>query len=258
MASKTAAAASDDYQPTFEWIQEQENHILQVKLRPEFTKEDLKVQIDTMGSIRVGGEHKKDGQKPIAFRKSFRLPDHSNRSEIRARFQDGVLKVIIPFQAPPKKQPPASEENARAAGGTTIANKKSEDESRAAGDAKPPAGSGGEGGRPADKSETPGDKGTAEESRKQSQDNSRAAGKAAPSAGSGGEEGRPADRSVDRGVLGTKDDRWSRSKYINRLSVGLKTRRKQIVSVGIGILVLSVALGFYAAYRLGESAEDGN
>lgn len=61
-----------------------------------FKKEQLKVQLDNYGNLKVTGERVLFPNRISRFRRDFRVPDNSSTDEIRAKFEDGLLYVIIP------------------------------------------------------------------------------------------------------------------------------------------------------------------
>jgi HSP20 family protein len=73
---------------------------------PEVKKEDVKVQLEN-GSIRISGERKMEKEESGhrwhriernygAFERTFTLPEETKRSEVKAEFKDGLLRVHLP------------------------------------------------------------------------------------------------------------------------------------------------------------------
>jgi len=73
---------------------------------PEVNKEDVKVELEN-GSIRISGERKLEKEESGhrwhrversygAFERTFTLPEETRRTEIKAEFKDGLLKVHLP------------------------------------------------------------------------------------------------------------------------------------------------------------------
>jgi len=81
---------------------------------PGAMKDDIKIWID-QDVLTVTGEKKlpkDDGQKTIfsernygKFERSFKLPGHVNRDNVKAEFVDGILRVTVPKtpEAKPKE-----------------------------------------------------------------------------------------------------------------------------------------------------------
>ena len=73
---------------------------------PEVKKEDVKIELEN-GSIRISGERKIEKEEAGrrwhrlersygAFERAFTLPEGTCRTEIKAEFKDGLLKVHLP------------------------------------------------------------------------------------------------------------------------------------------------------------------
>jgi len=73
---------------------------------PEVKREDVKVELEN-GSIRISGERKIEKEDSGrrwhrlersygAFERAFTLPEGTQRTEIKAEFKDGLLKVHLP------------------------------------------------------------------------------------------------------------------------------------------------------------------
>ena len=73
---------------------------------PEVKKEDVKIELEN-GSIRISGERKIEKEEAGrrwhrlersygAFERAFTLPEGTQRTEIKAEFKDGLLKVHRP------------------------------------------------------------------------------------------------------------------------------------------------------------------
>ena len=73
---------------------------------PEVKKEDVKIELEN-GSIRISGERKIEKEEAGrrwhrlersygAFERAFTLPEGTQRTEIKAEFKDGLLKVHLP------------------------------------------------------------------------------------------------------------------------------------------------------------------
>ncbi|KAK1287093.1 17.8 kDa class I heat shock protein [Acorus calamus] len=93
------APSYEDFEPRFERRQEETSDTLVFQL-PGFKKEQLKVQIDNYGNIKVSGERPLEdnggGPRRSRFRKELKIPDNCNVSDIRARFDNEVLYIVLP------------------------------------------------------------------------------------------------------------------------------------------------------------------
>lgn len=70
---------------------------LGLKKEREFKKEHLRVRLDGRGNIRLSGERPLGGGgRWLRFEKVFLLPEGRNTDEIKARFDNGVLSVVVP------------------------------------------------------------------------------------------------------------------------------------------------------------------
>lgn len=78
---------------------------------PGFKKEDLKVQVDTLGRLTVSGERRLDEGKYTRFKKVFEVPTDSNLDKITGKFEHSILSVIMPLKegAASKKEEPQME-----------------------------------------------------------------------------------------------------------------------------------------------------
>ncbi|KAL0920886.1 hypothetical protein M5K25_007901 [Dendrobium thyrsiflorum] len=86
--------ASTYFQPSFEWLQDPCNYILQIQL-PGFKKDDIKVQIDSTGKLTVRGTM----QKPASFEQSYSIPTGSNVDKISGKYENNYLILTIPKSA---------------------------------------------------------------------------------------------------------------------------------------------------------------
>ncbi|XP_010242443.1 PREDICTED: inactive protein RESTRICTED TEV MOVEMENT 2-like [Nelumbo nucifera] len=93
----------EDFQPSSDWTQDSECHILLVDL-PGFKKEELKLQVDNLGKITVGGERWLGEGKYSRFKQVFSLPEDADADKIKGKFDCGLLFVIIPKKAKEVKE----------------------------------------------------------------------------------------------------------------------------------------------------------
>jgi hypothetical protein len=71
---------------------------------PGFKKEQLRVQIDNFGRLRISGERplRADSKRWKRFSKDFHVPDGCNAGAIRARLEkSGALLITMPRLSPP-------------------------------------------------------------------------------------------------------------------------------------------------------------
>ncbi len=84
---------------------------------PGLKKEDFNINLEN-NLLTISGEHKeeneeKEGKKIsrrefsyTSFTRSFTLPETVEGEKIKAKYQDGVLKLTLPKKEEAKKQPP--------------------------------------------------------------------------------------------------------------------------------------------------------
>uniref|UniRef100_A0A0A9ET02 SHSP domain-containing protein n=1 Tax=Arundo donax TaxID=35708 RepID=A0A0A9ET02_ARUDO len=114
MAAGAAAAARRymDFVPPHSRLEEPDKVALRVDLSAEgFKKEQLRVQIDNFGRLRISGERPlgAEGNRWRRFRKDFQVPEGCNAGAISARFdKDGILLITMPrLSTAPAEEPTA-------------------------------------------------------------------------------------------------------------------------------------------------------
>lgn len=82
---------------------------------PGVKKEDLKIRVEE-GCLTIVGERKKEtkveeenylrmGRSYGSFQRSFPLPEKvKDEKQIKAKFEDGILKITVPLEEPLKKK----------------------------------------------------------------------------------------------------------------------------------------------------------
>ncbi|XP_058086454.1 inactive protein RESTRICTED TEV MOVEMENT 2-like [Magnolia sinica] len=90
-----AARTYEDFEPTSELVHEEGRDTLLISL-PEFKKENIKVQVDAMGNLKISGERPLDRNKWSRFRKDAHVPDNCNLDEIHAWLDNGILHITMP------------------------------------------------------------------------------------------------------------------------------------------------------------------
>ncbi|XP_040378529.1 protein kintoun-like [Oryza brachyantha] len=101
-----------DFVPPHKLVEKADKKVLQIDLSGKgFKKEQLRVQIDNHGRLRISGERQVSGNQWSRFYKEFQVPEDCNAGDVRARFEskDRVLHVIMPKLSPeePPKPTPA-------------------------------------------------------------------------------------------------------------------------------------------------------
>lgn len=96
-------------------------------LNAGFKKEELKAQVDTSSNLQISGERNLKGNNKCRFQKSFQLPKACDISKIRAKFDNGVLYVMVP-QPSALDQTPSQDGNTTTT--TTKIGKQPENESK--------------------------------------------------------------------------------------------------------------------------------
>ncbi|CAL9129771.1 unnamed protein product, partial [Musa acuminata var. zebrina] len=77
----------------------------------DFNREQIKLQIDDYGKLKISGERPLINDRWKRFLKEFYVPDYCNVSDISAKFENGLLRIILPkFVA----QTGTKDENAKA------------------------------------------------------------------------------------------------------------------------------------------------
>uniref|UniRef100_A0ACD5WSJ5 Uncharacterized protein n=1 Tax=Avena sativa TaxID=4498 RepID=A0ACD5WSJ5_AVESA len=114
-----AARTYVDFVPSHDLVEETEKQTLVLNL-PGFKKENLRVQIDNYGRLRVSGERPIEGNQWSRFRKDIQVPDVCDAGGIRARFEkDGVLHITMPRLSPVDL--PHGDDHAAAAAAAAVA-----------------------------------------------------------------------------------------------------------------------------------------
>ncbi|PIA54114.1 hypothetical protein AQUCO_00900587v1 [Aquilegia coerulea] len=100
----TLPRSFEDFQPSSNLVQEEECETLILDV-PGFRKDQIRVQMDDRSSMLIIS-----GLRPIAtnkwnrFRKDLHVPINCNTSEIQAKFENSVLRIIMPLKTFGKKQ----------------------------------------------------------------------------------------------------------------------------------------------------------
>ncbi|XP_052183298.1 18.1 kDa class I heat shock protein-like [Diospyros lotus] len=98
----------EELMPPFSWADDPSDNYLIVDL-PGFKKEELSVQVDEHGDIQVKGRRIANENKTVQLDQTFRMPPNSNTHNISARFDSGILYVIVPKEVKKEDQDPRDE-----------------------------------------------------------------------------------------------------------------------------------------------------
>lgn len=101
--------------PAIDVYTEDDNQLVTEVQAPGFTKDDIEVSVHN-GILEIKGQrHDKTEDKEkkrsymvreshASFYRSLALPKHADADNVKADFEDGVLKVVVPFKELPKPQ----------------------------------------------------------------------------------------------------------------------------------------------------------
>ncbi|KAD5803180.1 hypothetical protein R6Q59_024563 [Mikania micrantha] len=87
--------AYDDIEPLCTWQQEDSQDVLVIHL-PEFKKEQLRIQINNAGLMKISGEKITDDKKRIRFLKEVKVTKDYDSNNIHAKFSQGCLRITLP------------------------------------------------------------------------------------------------------------------------------------------------------------------
>ncbi|PIA36057.1 hypothetical protein AQUCO_03400157v1 [Aquilegia coerulea] len=93
-AAPTNHRTYEDFNPITNLVTE-ERRTLEIHL-PDFRKDQVRVQLDNQGNLRISGERPLEGNKWSRFRVNYRIPQDCNSSDIHAKFNNNILQVILP------------------------------------------------------------------------------------------------------------------------------------------------------------------
>ncbi|XP_047323928.1 protein RESTRICTED TEV MOVEMENT 2-like [Impatiens glandulifera] len=84
-----------NFEPVTQWVHENECDTLLVSL-PDFSKEQLKVQISPSGTLKISGERPIGVNKWSRFSKEFPVSSNCDTTKLNANFSQGILYVKQP------------------------------------------------------------------------------------------------------------------------------------------------------------------
>ncbi|KAL1822460.1 hypothetical protein ACET3Z_009238 [Daucus carota] len=93
------AAKYDEFEPLCNWQREEGRDTLVLHL-PEFKKEQLKVQLSNLRVLKISGERPLSAVKQSRFYKEVKVAKECNANDIRAKFVNGLLYVVMPKTIP--------------------------------------------------------------------------------------------------------------------------------------------------------------
>ncbi|CAL4935033.1 unnamed protein product [Urochloa decumbens] len=108
----------EDYDPAVEWSHTDDTDTVMISL-PGFKKEELRVQVDNLGYLRVHGQRPAaaggSSSNWIRVQKRFTLPDNCDIDGIRSKFANDTLTVTLPKKkshpSPPDGSAPEPQED---------------------------------------------------------------------------------------------------------------------------------------------------
>ncbi|KAK8490729.1 hypothetical protein V6N13_052233 [Hibiscus sabdariffa] len=112
----------EDFEPLCKWRREQQSEALELHL-PGFKRQQLRVQVNHLGMLVISGERETGEEKCrriSRFRKEFPVSEDCQPSQIRAKFSNGILYLVMPKQIIPAASSLAvATENVRASTATS-------------------------------------------------------------------------------------------------------------------------------------------
>lgn len=99
-----AAPVYEDFRPTIEWQEDEESNTLLLIYLPGFQRENLRVSTEGRKTLKATGETLIAGNKWSRFQEDYPLPEDCNVRGIRAKFEGGILTIIIPKKGESAKE----------------------------------------------------------------------------------------------------------------------------------------------------------
>ncbi|KAL2461044.1 inactive protein RESTRICTED TEV MOVEMENT 2 [Abeliophyllum distichum] len=85
----------EDLKPASEWLEDDDSYNLIIQV-PGFMREQLKVSTEDEKTIRVRGERLVAGNKWSRFQEDFQIPDNTELTSVRAKYDSGILTITVP------------------------------------------------------------------------------------------------------------------------------------------------------------------
>ncbi|KAJ0968655.1 hypothetical protein J5N97_025572 [Dioscorea zingiberensis] len=96
----------EEFDPPSEWVHEEKGDIVLMDVSG-FKKDELKVFLESDGKISVSGERPiEEDKRWIRFRKELSQPENCKANEIKAKFDCGILYIIMPKHRQQEDEPP--------------------------------------------------------------------------------------------------------------------------------------------------------
>ena len=86
---------SRHHEPAF--AEEDGNYVFEVEM-PGFTKEDVKVNVDSTGHLNLQGTTKRRG-KEVKFGKTYHIPEKADPATADASLKNGIFRLILKKKA---------------------------------------------------------------------------------------------------------------------------------------------------------------
>ncbi|XP_010266656.1 PREDICTED: uncharacterized protein LOC104604124 [Nelumbo nucifera] len=93
---RPAASSSQDFEPSFDWVINEEGNETLVLHLPGFRKEQLSVEFNNRGKLSISVERLVENNRPNRFQKDFGILKNCKPNEIKARFVDETLYITLP------------------------------------------------------------------------------------------------------------------------------------------------------------------
>ncbi|KAJ8451558.1 hypothetical protein Cgig2_018192 [Carnegiea gigantea] len=94
----------EEFKPMSEWKHEDGAKVLLYHL-PGFVKEQIRILAESKRILRIFGERFVGGNKWSRFQEEVAVPEDCNMTDIRARFEGGILQIIMPQKTITKPTP---------------------------------------------------------------------------------------------------------------------------------------------------------
>ncbi|KAL9379302.1 hypothetical protein Peur_027784 [Populus x canadensis] len=111
MARSNVKPCYEDFEPYCKWRIEEGKDTLEVHLHG-FRKEQVRVQLSSIGNMTITGERRVDESRWTRFRKEIKVPKECNNNEVRAKLSTGILYIVMPKKITlPSSQDQVNQEN---------------------------------------------------------------------------------------------------------------------------------------------------